>query len=256
MTTLAATSLSAIRAGAAIFTHLDMNLMPGQIWGVLGPNGAGKTTLLHLLAGLHPPDIGQILLDGQLLQSVERKLRARSIGLLFQDSEDTFPATVLETVMMGRYPHSPGWGWETRQDVEIAMRALEQVSLTAFAQRQIQTLSGGERRRVAIAVLIAQDPVVWLLDEPTNHLDLHQQIQVLERLLGEVRKKNATAVMVLQDVNLVSRFCTHALLMVDAMTHLQGPIADVLNKDNLGALYRHRIDQVQTADGRGFFYPA
>ena len=255
MSTLEAKSVAARRAGVTVFSNLDFRLTAGQIWGILGPNGVGKTTLLHLLAGLNTADEGQITLDSQLLQSVDRKLRARTVGLLFQDSQDMFPATVLETVMMGRYPHSSAWGWETGRDEEAAIVALEQVSLTALAPRQIHTLSGGERRRVAIAMLIAQDPQIWLLDEPTNHLDLHHQMLVLEQLFNQIKQKNRSAAMVLQDVNLVMRFCTHALLMIDAETRLQGPVAEVLHRENLERLYRHRIGVLQSPDGSRFFYP-
>lgn len=256
MSILEAKSVSASHAGVSVFTDLDFRLEAGQVWGILGPNGVGKTTLLHLLAGLDTADDGQITLDSQLLFSLDRKLRARTIGLLFQDSQDTFPATVLETVMMGRFPHSAAWGWESRQDVDVAMTALDQVGLAAMAQRHIPTLSGGERRRVAIAMLMAQDPQIWLLDEPTNHLDLHQQMQVLERLVDQIKQKNRSAAMVLQDVNLVARYCTHALLMVDANNRIQGVVEEVLNRENLQRLYRHRIEVLQLPDGPRFFYPA
>ena len=129
-----------------------------QCWGILGSNGTGKTTLLHALAGLHHEYTGHIFLNNEPISSIPRKPFARQVGLLPQINEEAFPGSVLETVLTGRHPHLSPWQWESRQDITIAQSTLAQVDLGGFEQRNLLTLSGGERRRLYIATLLAQQP--------------------------------------------------------------------------------------------------
>ncbi|NLD00468.1 MAG: ABC transporter ATP-binding protein, partial [Gammaproteobacteria bacterium] len=102
---------------------LNMCIEPGQVWGVLGPNGAGKTTLLHTLAGLLPARSGQVLLNDCVLTDLKRREIARQLGLVFQDRQDSFPATVLETALIGRHPWLSPWDSETSSDLKQAQQA-------------------------------------------------------------------------------------------------------------------------------------
>ncbi|MEJ2688162.1 MAG: ABC transporter ATP-binding protein, partial [Gammaproteobacteria bacterium] len=176
MTLLATRELAVRIADVRVCSGLDLTVEAGQCWCVLGRNGVGKTTLLHALAGLGNPAAGAVYMDGIPLHEVPAAARARHLGLLLQDHSDPFPATVLDTVLIGRHPHLGLWRWEGPEDYRRARRALEAMGLAGFEQREIHTLSGGERRRVGLATLLTQDPAVYLLDEPTNHLDLHHQI--------------------------------------------------------------------------------
>jgi len=254
MSLLSARMVSVANGGQPVCKGMDFCLDNGEVWGVLGANGIGKTTLLHMLAGLRQPDTGMVLLHDRPLSSYDSKSLATHVGILFQDSQDTFPATVLETVLMGRHPHLPYWSWETAADIRVCMSALEQVSLAAMAHRQINTLSGGERRRLALATLLVQQPTVWLLDEPTNHLDVHHQIVLLEMIVQQVKHHAGGIVMVLQDVNLVPRFCTHVLLMANVEQRVSGPVEEVMTVANLQLLYKHTFREIQQ-DGVRFFYP-
>ncbi len=231
---------------------LNLVIEPGQCWCILGRNGAGKTTLLHTLAGLHKPTAGDIRLDGIPIGTLPRKHIAQQIGVLFQDQEDRFPATVMETVLQGRHPHLHGWQWETPEDITIARHALAQVDLDDLAERNVLTLSGGERQRAAIATLLAQQPRLLLLDEPTNHLDLHHRIHILQRLRTHCQQSGATLIMVLHDINLAARFCDHALLMSgDARIHA-GNCNDILQTATLEAAFNHPLVAVETALGRAW----
>ena len=254
MTLLSAKSVSINIGGKAICQDLDFELEQGQRWGVLGGNGVGKTTLLKYLAGLYPLDHGQIHVNDVPVNQWKRKALARQLGVLFQDSQDTFPTTVMETALIGRHPYLPFWSFEGKSDINIASQALIDVSMDEMANRQINTLSGGERRRLAIATLIVQNPRVWLLDEPTNHLDLHHQISLLELIIEKVNAMKGALMMVLHDVNLVSRFCTHAMLMIDHETNISGSINEVICRDNLEKLYRHPIREVPL-NGTSYFFP-
>lgn len=254
MSLLATRALSVTIGSKPICTDFNFELQCGEYWGVLGGNGIGKTTLLNTLAGLRPAVGGEIDIDGKPLQQWKRKLLARKLGMLFQDSVDTFPTTVLETAMTGRYPYLSLLSLEGKEDVELVNLALVDVALENMAERQVDTLSGGERRRLALATLLVQNPLVWLLDEPTNHLDLHHQISLLNLIIEKVRRNQGGLLMVLHDVNLVMRFCTHAMLMIDHDNIICGPVADVLTDAYLAALYQHPIRKVQ-ANGNCFFFP-
>lgn len=232
-----------------LFQGLDLAVEPGQSWGVLGPNGAGKTTLLHTLAGLRTIQHGDVVLDGKALEEWSHRARAQRIGLLLQDTWDAFPASVLETALIGRHPHLGRWSWEGFEDYELAQRALAAMALKGFEQRRTDTLSGGERRRLAIATLLVQEPDIYLLDEPTNHLDLHHQVSLLKNLTNWVRDQDRCLVMVLHDVNLAARFCDHLLLLYGDSGTEHGPLEDLLTQQRLERLYRQPIRLMKTKDG-------
>lgn len=226
--------------------EFDLRVNPGDRWAVLGINGAGKTTLLTTLAGLRPPLSGSVLLDERSLAALPARARARHLGFMVQDDYDDPETTVLETVLLGRLPHLAWWEAEGVRDENIAHAALDSVGLVALAERRAATLSGGERRRLALAALIAQESPLLLLDEPTSHLDLHQQIALLD-LLRTLPQK--TLIMSLHDVNLAARYCTHVLMLFGDGETRAGPTADTLTPEALTRLYRHPINVITTPQG-------
>ena len=237
-----------------VCSHLDLDLQPGQCWALLGGNGVGKTTLLLSLAGLRDSQAGQILLDGEALADWPRRRISRRLGLLFQDQSDPFPATVLETALTGRHPHIHPWQWESPRDLLLAEQALAQLGLTQLARRQVQSLSGGERRRLGIATLLTQAPDILLLDEPTNHLDLRHQIAVLGLLRDLAREQGRLVLMSLHDVNLAARFCDHALLLFGAGECQHGALAQILEPARLSRLYGYPIRALESG-GQRYFAP-
>jgi iron complex transport system ATP-binding protein len=221
-------------------TGLDLDVAAGECWAIVGPNGAGKTTLLAALAGLRSPAAGTIAYDGMPLAALTPRERARRRGWLPQDSVDYFPATVLETVLVGRHPHLARWQWETAADVERGRGALAAVGLAGFDARQVASLSGGERRRVALAALLAQDPDLILLDEPSSHLDLAHQIAVLDALVRLARERGKAIVMVLHDLHLALRYADHAIALGGGRA-TAGPAGAILDAQALSALFGHPL---------------
>jgi len=236
-------------ADTVVCQDLSLSIESGQCWGLLGANGSGKTTLLHTLAGLRPPASGHVLLQGDDIDSLSRVQIARLLGLLLQDSSDPFPATVLETALLGRHPHLSRWQWEGERDRQIALQALASVGLEGLSGRMIDSLSGGERRRLAIATLLTQQTPLMLLDEPSNHLDPYYQINLLT-LLTEQRQ--GALMMSLHDINLAARFCTHLLLLLSDGQVLSGTCAELLNVEVLERLYGHSMVCIENDSGMAF----
>ncbi len=157
-----------------------------------------------------------------------------------QATHDTFSASVLDTVLLNRFPHLTGWGWESADDRAAAHAALDRLGLAAFAARDVLTLSGGERQRVAFAAVLCQSALLLLLDEPLSHLDLHHQIDCLDALAQSARDDARTVIFSCHDLNLARRFSTHALLL-----------------DGSGGAFAGRVDTVLTPEcaSAAFGYP-
>ncbi len=249
MPLLVAQGLTVSIAGIPVCNDLDLVIEAGERWCLLGRNGAGKTTLLHTLAGLHRPDSGSLSLAGEDLFGIANKTRARQIGLLPQDHTDAFPATALETVLTGRHPWLGALQWEGADDYRIARNALAAVELTDMEARSVDTLSGGERRRLGLATLLAQDPQLLLLDEPSNHLDLHQQVRMLDLLRQQAVGDSKALCLVMHDLNLATRCCDKFLLLFGDGSSAQGSATTVLTRENLQRLYQHPLHRIDGPAG-------
>jgi len=246
---LVAEHLDVSIGGRMVCRGLDLAVPTGSRWAILGVNGVGKTTLLTTLAGLRRPDAGTLSLDGLPLAQLPARERACRLGLMAQ--EDSFhisdpEATALEVALLGRLPHLAWWQGEGARDTDLAGKALAAVGLAAVAARRAATLSGGERRRLALAALLAQEVPLCLLDEPTSHLDIHQQIAFMDLLVGW---SGRTLVMTLHDVNLAARYCTHALLLFGDGAWSAGPLGELFSAEVLTRLYRHPVEAVNTRTG-------
>ena len=144
--------------GRRLVEALEMTLNRGEFVAVLGRNGTGKTLSLLTLAGLRQPDGGAIRLGTEAIASLGRQQVARRLALLPQDTDDIFPASVLDTAIVGRHPHIGRFRWESPQDYALAREALERVGIADLADRDVLSLSGGERRRLSIAQVLTQAP--------------------------------------------------------------------------------------------------
>ena len=220
---------------------LSLTIASGEIWGILGPNGSGKTTLLHTLAGLHPLKEGTIFLNEKKLSHYPVKSLAQHIGLLFQEMTFPFPQTIWEYCLTSRYPHLSYFQTKNTQDTQCVVEALHTMSLSELMHQPMQTLSGGEKRRAAIAALLVQAPAIYLLDELTNHLDLRHQLIALSHFKRLAAQAGAVTLMTLHDINLAQQFCHRILLLLPDGRVLHGPTETLLTKDNLSALYEHPI---------------
>ena len=152
--------------GRLLVDALNLELHRGELIAVLGQNGAGKTLSLLTLAGLRDADTGTVRIGANDIQTSPRAAVAQQLALLPQDVEDIFPATVIDTVLIGRHPHIGKLRWESAEDYAIANRALDTMGLADLAQRDVLTLSGGERRRLSIAQILVQQPEIICSTNP------------------------------------------------------------------------------------------
>jgi iron complex transport system ATP-binding protein len=156
--------------------------------------------------------------------------------------------------LIGRHPHLSPWRWESTDDERLAREALKRVEMDELAARSTELLSGGERRRVAIASLLAQAPQIFLLDEPTNHLDPHHQISVLE-LFREQANAGRTVIATLHDPTLAARFADRAILLFGDGRWIEGPTRETLTAASLSELYLTPMVEI-SADNRRVFVSA
>ena len=240
--------------GRHLVESLGFDANAGEIIAILGRNGSGKTLTLHTFAGLRPPDHGNVQLLGRNLADYRRQEAARLLALLPQVIDDIFPATVLDTALIGRHPHIAPFSWESADDHAAARQALATMGLAGMHDRDILTLSGGERRRLAIAQVLAQAPRVYLLDEPTNHLDPQHQLETLQ-VFRAAADSGATVIVSLHDVNLAARFADRCMLLFGDGRWQVGDRAEVLTEASLSELYATRMEAVAWRD-QVLFVPA
>ena len=209
-----------------VFTDLSQDIEEGTVVAVVGSNGAGKSTLLQCVNHVLKPSAGEVLVEGRDVARMSRIERAAHFAYLPQRSESLFPTTVFETVLAGRFPHSPVRF--TRRDEEIVAKTLDDMDLSAFAQRTFDHLSGGEQQQVLVARALAQEAGILLLDEPTNNLDLKHQFGILRLVRDIARRNRITSLLAIHDLNLAAAFSDRVIVLHEGRVFRQGKPADVL----------------------------
>ena len=230
-----------------VIDDVSLVLRPGEVVGILGPNGSGKTTLLRLMSGSLAPDRGVVTLDERPLRTLPRRDVARRIAVVPQETSLAFDYTVLEIVLMGRYPHLGAFEIEGPDDLAIAMRSLDATGTAAFAERPFRTLSGGEKQRVVIASALAQlestDPAtskaggLLVLDEPTASLDLHYQFEIGALITRLHEARGITILLSTHDLRFAATVCTKLVLLSSGHVLAEGEPAAVLTPERVGALF-------------------
>lgn len=214
-----------------------------EILGVVGPNGAGKSTLLQTLNRILTPDASSIAVDGAPLESLSRDVLAKTMGYVPQHDQDGFPATVFDTVLMGRKPYID---WSPRsEDIDRVRSIIDRLGLAELAMRDVQSLSGGQRQKVLIGRALAQDPEVLLLDEPTSDLDLYHQLDVLD-VIREHVADGIAAVMAIHDLNMAARYSDKLVMLKDGQVYASGG-PEILTEANLEAVYE--VEATVRTDG-------
>jgi iron complex transport system ATP-binding protein len=220
-----------------ILEDFNIDITQGEILGVVGPNGSGKTSLVKLMTGLLDAEQGTVRLQGKDVSTLSPREIARQVAVVSQESHVLFPFTVGELVLMGRFVHQSGWGWESADDLRLARAAMQTMEVDHLAGRTFQQLSGGERQRAMIARALAQQTGILLLDEPTAFLDIKHQLEIYATLKDLNGMRGVTVVLVSHDLNLASQYCDRLLLLHNGRVFCIGTPQDVLTAENLKAVY-------------------
>jgi len=230
--------LSIVFGSTRILQSITFQARPGKILGIIGPNGAGKTTLLRAISGLIPIDKGELSYANHSLLKMPAEARARLIASVPQATALPPAFSVRDVVMLGRTPYMNWMGQPSMRDNEIVNTAMRQTHTEKLADRRLDELSAGEQQRILLARALAQSTPVLLMDEPTSHLDLRYQIELLDLTRNLVQQEKKTALLVLHDLNLASRYADGILLLNMGKLAAFGLPQDVLRAEILSEVYQ------------------
>lgn len=253
MPALEADGLTCHYGARAVVRDFSLTAAAGTLTALLGPNGAGKSTLLRAFAGLGD-FTGTVRICGEPISSLSRREIARRVALVPQDPPCDAPFTVRELVLMGRAPHLGRLALEGPSDLAIAVEAMRSADVLDLADRPIDEISGGERRRAFLARALAQRPRILLLDEPTAFLDLGHQASVLEHA-RRLADDGLCVLAVLHDPSLASAFADRAVLLGEGRRVAEGPVSEVLTGPVLEKLFGTRLFEVPGPGGATVFGP-
>ena len=236
-----------------VLTDICLELAQSEMLSVVGPNGAGKSTLIRCIDRILKPTRGSILLDEEDMQHISMRETAKKLGYIPQSASQIFPATVFDTVLMGRSPHI---GWRSSdKDNEKVLDVLHMLNIEDLAMRDINETSGGQQQRVVIARALAQDPDILLLDEPTSNLDIQHQLEVMEIIKDLVAKKGISAIMAVHDLNLASRYSDRVIIMKGGRIFDAGTPSDVLTPENIRSVYGVEAEVINGNGGMPYIIP-
>ncbi len=222
--------------GRTLLADVSLEARAGEVVAIVGPNGAGKTTLLRVLSGDITPSAGRATIDGHDTAATTLDRLARLRAYLGPAGVVDTPFTVRDVVMMGRHPHRHTQLDPVEHD-QIVEAAMERTDVAHLARRPIASLSTGERQRVGLARVLAQQTPVLLLDEPTSALDIGHQEAVM-RLLSETAASGTAVLAVLHDLNLAAAHADRVVLLDTGRMRSSGPAAAVLQDATLSDVYR------------------
>ena len=231
-----------------VLREVDACLPAGKLTAVVGPNGCGKSTLLRAAARLISPSSGQVLLDGQA--DVPRREYARRVAYLPQ-ARDVPAITVEGLVSHGRFPHLGFPRILSPEDRAAVRAAMERTGAAAFRERELARLSGGERQKAYLAMLLAQQADTLLLDEPTTYLDIRHQLEVLA-LLRELAAEGRAVAAVLHDLDAALRRADQLLVLDQGRIAAAGTPGEILASGVLRRVFGVEVRRL-VQDGRSGF---
>jgi len=223
--------------GHLVIGGISHDFLRGSFTAVMGPNGSGKTTLIRLMNGILKPMQGTVMLRDKPLGKIRQDVLAQEMAYVPQVQMNVFPATVFDTVLLGRKPYirwTPG-----KKDKEFTSSVLVKLGLDDIALKDINRLSSGQRQRVFIARALAQEPGIILLDEPTANLDLQHQHEVMA-LLQHLSSTGITIIIAIHDLNLALKYCSEFMLLDEGRQVAQGN-HDIISKELIEEIYKVEV---------------
>lgn len=233
---LEAQNLTLGYAHESIVHELSLHIPQAKATAIVGPNGCGKSTLLAGLSRLLKAQSGAVLLNGEQINKLPTRQVAKQLALLPQEASAPDGLTVRELIRFGRQPHQGLLRQWSDDDEQIVDKAIAMADLAKFADRPLESMSGGQRQRAWIAMAVAQATPLLLLDEPTSALDLGHQIEIFE-LIRELVAVEKTIVMVVHDLSSACRYADHIVAMRDGKIIAQGKPQAIVSPELVQQLY-------------------
>lgn len=233
---------------------IDFDLPKGAMVGLIGPNGCGKSTMMKCISKLHNSWTGSISIDGSDTSGLRPKDIARLVANVPAEPGQTFGMSVMDTVMLGRYPFVNRIWWESREDEMSAREALKTFGLDHLRRKQMALLSSGEKQRTLIAKAYVQEPKLMLVDEPTSHLDMKYKLEVMEYLQSMARK-DMTVIVAEHDISLMARYCDICIIMKKGSIVTIGDPKKVITEELIRDVYEVDARVGLDADGEIYVLP-
>jgi iron complex transport system ATP-binding protein len=233
---------------SAALADVSCRVRSSELVAVVGPNGSGKTTLVRALLGLVPLEQGNVLVDGRPVEEWPRRELAQVVGVVGQQEEAVFPLSVAETVMLGRYARLGPLAQPSQEDRAAVERALRRCDILELAERSIDTLSGGEWKRVRVARALAQEPRALVLDEPTASLDVRHEMELFE-LFRQLVDGGLAGLVITHHLNLAARFADRILLLDNGVVVADGAPLEVLRRETLSRVFEWPVAVTKWSDG-------
>ena len=202
---------------------------------IMGPNGVGKSTLIHCLNKILKPTSGAVYLNGRDVQEMKLKDLASNMGYVPASSQDSFPLTVVDTVMVG-LQNDFKFGTSS-SDLQKVYDVLKLMKVEHLAMKNFNELSAGQHQKVMLARGLVRTPPVVLLDEPTSNLDIKHQIQVTKTLSELPRTRGMMVIMISHDINITAKYADRIILISDGKLYADGTPTEVLTKENIREVY-------------------
>lgn len=219
-----------------------------QLVALTGPNGSGKSTLLKLAARVDAPHAGELTFEGTPVAAWPAKEYAKRVGYLPQDPDPAFPMRAIDVVVSGRAPYVARFAWERDEDWQEAERALALCDATHLAGRYLDEMSGGERKRVFLARVLAGTPRLILLDEPLAALDVSHMQQFSALLRDVVDRTGCAVVFASHDLNWAAAYSDRMLVMQNGALALDAPPSEVMRTDVMRSMFGFEVESVSVGE--------
>ncbi len=218
-----------------VLKGIDISFDKPEFVCIMGPNGVGKSTLIHCINKILKPTGGTVLLNERDVSDMKLKEVAEHLGYVPATSEDSFPLTVVDTVMVG-LQNDFKFG-TTKDDLAKVYDALRMMKIEHLAMRNFNELSAGQHQKVVLARGLVRTPPAVLLDEPTSNLDIKHQIEVTKVLSRLPREKGMIVVMISHDINITAKYADRIIMIHDGKVFADGAPSDVLTKESIRTVY-------------------
>lgn len=234
-----------------ILHGISYSMPKGKLIGLIGPNGCGKSTMMKCISKMHTKWTGKISIDGEDISSMRPADVAKIVANVPAEMTQMYGISVMDMVMLGRYPFVNKVWWETEDDERIVREALKTFGLDQYRRKQVSLLSSGEKQRVLIAKAYVQEPKIMLVDEPTSHLDMRYKLDVME-YLRNLAHGNISIIVAEHDISLMARYCDVCIIMKKGRIVAIGDPKKIITEDLIRDVYG--VDSCVGMDREGEIY--